>query len=337
MRMNTRLGWQGRACLVGVLIGLAVLAASPSIVGAAAGDEDAVEALRGMMRKWIRQYDVPAASAALMKPGLAIRKFRYGMLATDPTRIASLSKAITAVCIGRLIDDGRLSFTTPVKSVLKEGFKPTDPRFGSATIEQLLTHTAGLAREPRMRLKFGDLATAFKAVLATPLDGDPGGEYAYSNIGYLTLGVIVETITGHGYEQQCRRTALEPLGASGSIDPELRHRMPNGGWQVSAVDYLKFMQVWGADARVLGPTSRKWLDARTGERESVYALGIRMERTSTGIRYSHGGRVAHEDRGGSYAVKFGDGLTVVVLYEGEIGRQGRRALPVLVNETFAAD
>src|SRR5262245_13789293 len=126
--MNTRVGWQASLCLFGVVTGAILLTASPSVL-ARSDDEDTTGALRGMMRAWVRQYDVPAASAALMQPGLPIRKFRYGMLATDPARIASLSKAITAVCVARLIDEGRLSFTTPVESILKKDFKPIDQRF----------------------------------------------------------------------------------------------------------------------------------------------------------------------------------------------------------------
>ena len=267
--------------LVGVLIGLVLLAIPLSALGRVA-DEEAVEALRGMMRMWVHQYQVPAASAALMKPGLPVRKLRYGMLATDPARIASLSKA-------------------------------------------------------KHHLRSGDMATAFKAALATPLQRNPGGGYSYSNIGYLTLGEVVEAVTGNDYEEHCRGTALNPLHATGSIDPELRHRAPNGGWRVSAVDYVKFMQVWSPDAGVLGPISRSWLDSRIGEGQPVYGLGIRLERTPSGIRYSHGGRVAHEDRGGSYAIKFGDGLTVVALFEGEIDQKGRSALPSLIHQTFSRD
>src|SRR5262249_1920079 len=66
-----------------------------------------------------------------------------------PAHIGSLSKAITAVCVARLIDAGRLSFTAPLGTAIPNAFRrygePADPRFKAITIEQLLMHRAGLA------------------------------------------------------------------------------------------------------------------------------------------------------------------------------------------------
>ena len=65
-----------------------------------------------------------------------------------PTLIASLSKAITGVCIATLVRDGKLSFTTPLRDALAQFFKqygpPVDQRLYQATIEELLAHRAGL-------------------------------------------------------------------------------------------------------------------------------------------------------------------------------------------------
>src|SRR5262249_7010603 len=198
-----------------------------------------------------------------------IRKLRYGMLATDPGRIASLSKAITAICVAHFIDQGRLAFNTPVGLVLSPTFakfgRPADPRFAAATIEQLMTHTAGYARWLRGSPKSGNLQTTFRRALKTKLRSNPGGTYAYSNVGYITLGMIIEQVSGRPYEEECRRIVLDRVGAHGSIDPELRHRAPNGGWVISAVDYLKFMQVWDPQAGVIGPTARRWLNARIAQ------------------------------------------------------------------------
>jgi CubicO group peptidase (beta-lactamase class C family) len=191
----------------------------------------------------------------------------------------------------------------------------------------------------RGRPKSGDMQTMFRGALRTELRSNPGSPYAYSNVGYLTLGLIVEQVSGRPYEEECRRIVLERLGAHGSIDPELRHRAPNGGWVISAVDYVKFMQVWNPQAGVIGPTSRRWLDARIAHSQAgnpVYSLGMRVERTPTGVRYSHGGSVAHEDRGGSYALKFGDGLTVVALFTGRPTSGGPAALRNGLTRTFAS-
>src|SRR4051812_34947021 len=67
------------------------------------------------LRDWMAEHQVPAASLAATKNGKIVATVGFGgMQATSPARIASLSKAITAVCVARLIDEGRLSFNAPL-------------------------------------------------------------------------------------------------------------------------------------------------------------------------------------------------------------------------------
>jgi CubicO group peptidase (beta-lactamase class C family) len=277
------------------------------------------------LRGWMGEHQIPAASLAAMKDRRIVTTLGYGgMNAAAPARIASLSKAITAVCIARLVDQGRLSFTAPLGVVLANLFRrfgqPADPRFSTITIEQLLMHRAGLAREAAPGPPSQDMIGTFMKTLATPLAGAPGETMSYSNIGYLTLGVVAEAVTGVEYERFCHDASLAPMKASGSIDPMLRARAPNGGWRVSAVDYARFLQVFDPGSAGLGPVSRKWLDARN--ETPAYGLGVQMRRTAQGLILSHSGRVALSERGGAYAIKFDNDLTVVVTFAGDAGEGG---------------
>jgi CubicO group peptidase (beta-lactamase class C family) len=278
------------------------------------------------LSEWMSHYQIPAASVAIMKDGRLVSTSSLGGLnAATPTRIASLSKAITGVCVGHLVDAGRLSFTTPLGSVLARTFtrlgQPADPRFRSITVEQLLTHRAGLPREalpgPRPRGPVG----AFMNVLATPLTDNPGAGMVYSNIGYMTLGLVVEAVTGSDYEHYCRNVALTPMQASGSIDPQLRPRAAAAGWRVSAIDYARFIQVFEPGSAALGPLARAWQDALPGPR--AYGLGIGIRRTPKGVLLRHTGRSGHRDRGGAYVVKFPSGWTAVVTFAGDPRAAGR--------------
>src|SRR5262245_16728638 len=90
-----------------------------TVLGSAAraGDDPAQvgASLDAIMRDWMQEYGVPAAALAAMKDGTIVKSFGYGgMDPAKPARLASLSKAITGVCIARLIDEGRLSFSTPL-------------------------------------------------------------------------------------------------------------------------------------------------------------------------------------------------------------------------------
>ena len=269
------------------------------------------------MRGWMSQYQVPAASVAIMKDGRLVSTFGFGGRdAATPARIASLSKAITAVCVAHLIDAGQLSFTAPLGSVLASTFvrlgEPADPRFKAITIEQLLMHRAGLAREPLRGPPARDLTGTFVQSLATPLTSDPGGAMVYSNIGYVILGIVVESVTGSDYERYCRDVALKPMKASGTIDPQLRPRASSGGWRVSAIDYARFMQVFEPGSAGLGPIARQWQDARRG-----YGLGIGIRRTPQGVVLTHGGRTALRERSGAYVIQFPTGWTAVATYAGD--------------------
>jgi len=253
-----------------------------------------------------------------MKNGVIVKSFGYGDLqASQLAPVASLSKAVTAVCLARLIDEGRISFASSLGTILAQTFKkfgePIDARFRAITIEQLLKHRSGLPREPvQVGNRPRDISETFSKVLLTRLETDPGTKMSYSNIGYLTLGIVIEAVTGDAYEDYCKRVALEPMKASGSIDPALQARAPNGGWRISAIDYAKFAQAFDHHSVVLGPRSLSWLESQ--KENPDYGLGTFLRHTSKGINYWHDGSVATQIGGGSYFIKAYNGWTVAVLF-----------------------
>jgi CubicO group peptidase (beta-lactamase class C family) len=322
--------------MAAALIGAALLA-SPSGAQTQNTHAQTVLAIDTTVRSWMQEHQIGAASLAVMKDNALIGSYSYGgMSAAKPARIASLSKAITAVCIARLIDEGRLSFTAPVGAVLAGTFKrvgePIDPRFRAITIEQLVTHRAGLAREARPGPPARDINGMLAKIVLTPLADNPGTRMSYSNVGYQILGAVVEGVSGSPYERRCGSTVLAPMKASGVIDPELRPRAASGGWRVSAIDYAKFIQVFDAKSGVLGDTSRSWQEARPGN--PAYGLGTFLRRSAQGVTFWHTGRVGLRERGGSLTIKSGSGWTAVVIFEGD-GRGGtpelRRQLDALLS------
>jgi len=133
----------------GVVIGLVVVGYATL---SARADMPVPDALDASFREWLAANHLSSAELAVMKNGRPARSFGYGGWTADqPEVVASLSKAITAVCIARLVDAGRLSFTTTLGDVLTKDFEalgePVDPRFKTITIEQLLTHRSGLGRD----------------------------------------------------------------------------------------------------------------------------------------------------------------------------------------------
>ena len=135
-------------------------------------------------------------------------------------RIGSLTKTFIAVLVMRLRDEGLLDLADPLGKHLDAG------RAASATIAQLLSHTAGLASEtpgPWWERSPGDLRPALTDILGSA--PHPAGRlFHYSNPGYGLLGALVGQLRGHGWEQALRQEILGPLGMDRTtVSPEPPH------------------------------------------------------------------------------------------------------------------
>jgi CubicO group peptidase (beta-lactamase class C family) len=132
-------------------------------------------------------------------------------------RIASMSKSFTAMAILQLRDAGRLRLDDPV-SLYIPAFKTQAYPAADAppvTVRDLLTHAAGFPEDN----PWGDrqLAKTDKELLALISKGIsysnvPGVAYEYSNLGFATLGYIIQKVTGQPYDQYITQHILKPLG-----------------------------------------------------------------------------------------------------------------------------
>lgn len=131
--------------------------------------------------------------------------------------IASVGKHFTSAAIMRLVDQGKLSLETPVRSILPE----LPAHFPNATIEQLLRHTSGFVGAEldelnppadMMRKRYGvELLTDTELVNGSAMF-EPGETWVYCNPGYLVLGIVVERVSGKRYDEFVREELLLPNG-----------------------------------------------------------------------------------------------------------------------------
>lgn len=210
------------------------------------------------MQQFMRRWNVPGASVALAKDGRLVyaRAFGYADAArTVPLqpyhllRVASISKTVTALAIMKLVEEGKLSLSHPVfgargyLSSLAYTREIHDRRLYAITVQQLLEHTAGWDRrigcdgygtcDPvefpthvaaimGVPNPVGD-STLIRYLLRQGLNRAPGTHYAYSNIGYLILGKVLETVTHTPYETWMREHLLLPAGVQ---EAHLGHNLP---------------------------------------------------------------------------------------------------------------
>lgn len=120
--------------------------------------------------------------------------------------IGSVSKIFTAVSVLQLVEAGRVALGGDVATYL-----PAYTGLRGITVRQLLTHTSGLPNYADDAIATGAVAgkttpaEIIASMLAKPRDFPPGGDWNYSNTGYVVLGQLVESVSGEPlahYEQR---------------------------------------------------------------------------------------------------------------------------------------
>ncbi|MGV0850767.1 serine hydrolase domain-containing protein [Mycolicibacterium phlei] len=133
--------------------------------------------------------------------------------------VASLTKPLaTATAVMQLTEQGRVAVDEPVQTYLP-AFNPAgDPQRARVTVRMLLTHTSGLPGDLDLSDPWGlarpDKAEGVRRALSTPLQSAPGQVFRYSDIGYVLLGALVETVTGETEDAYVAREIFAPLGMS---------------------------------------------------------------------------------------------------------------------------
>lgn len=168
--------------------------------------------------------------------------------------IGSIGKSFTAHAILQLEAEGRLAVTDPVARHLP-WFRV--PRTGERiTIHHLLSHTAGISAgidgTPEATMQVHRLRDL-------PPGSAPGRRFHYSNVGYKTLGLVIEAIEGAPYPDVIRRRVMDPAGMTDSepaISNAIRARV--------AVGYQPFIDdaPW-QDGEPLAPSP--WLETDTAD------------------------------------------------------------------------
>ncbi|NMA78349.1 MAG: beta-lactamase family protein [Actinomycetales bacterium] len=121
--------------------------------------------------------------------------------------MASVTKIVTALTALVLIDEGLLDPEAPLSEQLPS------PHPG-ITARHLLTHTSGLPSVMPLWKIPGSRQQRIEAVFSAPLGSAPGTAHAYSCIGFILLGTLLEELTGTALPELARRRVLGPAGAS---------------------------------------------------------------------------------------------------------------------------
>ncbi len=176
--------------------------------------------------------------------GFADLKNKLPMTPQTKFRMASHSKMFAAIAIMQLREEGKLRLDDPVQKYLPWfTAKPAGDDDGVITVEQLLSHVAGLQREVGDHWSTNAFPT--EAEIKTLYSNRqaafaPNVRWKYSNLAFAIAGLLVEQITGRKWADYVEQNMFKPLGmTSSSVDKNVPgmtvpygRRMPDGTREV---------------------------------------------------------------------------------------------------------
>ncbi|HSQ23327.1 MAG TPA: serine hydrolase domain-containing protein, partial [Pyrinomonadaceae bacterium] len=173
------------------------------------------------LRSRIEAGDFPSAVYLVAENGNAIFADALGDAVREPEShpatlqtiydLASLTKPlITGLLCAQLIERSELALDNPIANYLPEFDRPGKQ---AITIRDLLTHTSGLpAWRPLYLLTNGAKEAVLSAIAAEPLQSQPGERVTYSDLGFITLGLLLQRLSGQTLDTLAQKQILEPLG-----------------------------------------------------------------------------------------------------------------------------
>jgi SSS family transporter len=193
---------------------------SGNAVAVTAPDFSAVTTL---MTQAVAAKKLPGAVVLINHDGRAVFERAYGDRALEPVvepmtedtifDMASLTKClVTATAVMQLYELHKLSFDDPVAKYL--------PAFAAngkqdVTIRELLTHYSGLPPDISLKDPWGlaapDKAEGLRRAFDSPLVATPGTHFEYSDINFITLGALVEKISGEPLDVYAQEHIFGPL------------------------------------------------------------------------------------------------------------------------------
>lgn len=287
------------------------------ILAAQAAQADVPARLETAFRAWAEDVAADAAVLTIWRKGEHSSDVALGMEPGQPVELASLSKAITALCTAHLMQAGVWVPETTSKAVL--GYGPD-----AITVAALMTHSAGLGPDQTQALMplwldtpEDRAALAAKTALQRSLQTGETGSFSYNNENYAVLGAMIAAQTGQTYAAYCEKAVLSPAGVTTAQLSSRSGGMASwGGWQMSAQDYARLMH-WGYGPQgMIGKAPQDWPQAQMGG-GTFYGVGMTQRRFRGAMNYWHFGALCFPKRLniGSYAVRWMAGWSVVVAYD----------------------
>jgi CubicO group peptidase (beta-lactamase class C family) len=325
-------------------------APTPAVAGIPRRYDDAILANRRFILDTMRVLGAPGASVTVVKDGDVVWSEGFGWadmeqrVAVTPLtrfRIGSVSKSLTSIGLGLLVQEGKLDLDAPIQR-----YVPSFPvKRAPITARELAGHTAGIRHyrgsEMLIQRHYASVTEALDIFRNDTLLFTPGSRFAYSSYGFNLLSAAMERAAGEPFVHFMTRRVFEPLGLrhtvaeyADSLIPFRAHfytradsgngiinapyvdnsyKWAGGGFLSTTEDLARVGQLL-LEGALLKPDTRQllWTSQRTADgKETGYGMGWFVDRDSAGRRrvYHSGGSVG----GTAYLLIYPDQKLVLAL------------------------
>jgi CubicO group peptidase (beta-lactamase class C family) len=303
---------------------ISILIFCAGVMPVMAQEPERVDRILDAWAEWLESNDVEKSTIAITYGGQDVTRKGMNIDANAPLPVASLSKAITAVCAQELIDQGKLSPDMTLGGIFADDVSmlgKIHKENQGITVLELISHSSGLRRDSTqasMMKWVGDPKVRHLDVARSALQAKRRkvGQYRYNNENYAILGAVIAHVSGETYGDYCQHKVLSPAGVKSA-------RLSNtwggfaawGGWDISAADYARFVAFhFGPNSKIAQkPTDFMHIDLGQGV---YYGLGTYFRQGPKYRNFWHAGRLCFKGaNGGSYFAHWRGGWGVVVLYD----------------------
>lgn len=196
----------------------------------------------------LKKIKIPGATLAISRKDKILYYKAFGKTAISGYRpkdvdtqtlfsVSSVSKNVTAVLVGALVDDGKIAFNDKVRKYYPEFFLCNEKVSNEFTVQDLISHSSGLKHFSADTLFKADydnekILRAFRYLKQKP--GEFRKFYGYQNVVYGIVGIVLERATGEKYEDLVQKYIFDKMGMKNSSAIRLDA-------ETSKIGYLKYL------------------------------------------------------------------------------------------------
>ena len=174
-----------------------------------------------LVKEAVERKGVPGAVLLIARDGNIVWRKAYGVAGARPQArpmredtvfdVASLTKTIVATAAMKLIEESKMELDAPVGNYLAP-FKNAGGEKAQITIRHLLTHASGLPAGIGTAGKTWTTSQIVEDIAGLKQKHAPGSAFLYSDLSFITLGAVIEAVSGKTLDAYCQETIFTPLG-----------------------------------------------------------------------------------------------------------------------------